>query len=58
MLRWEFRPGSTLFLAWTHSRSGYVPGDGSFGLGRDLENLFSDPPTNVVMLKLSRWLSP
>src|SRR5437660_8311627 len=21
--RWEYRPGSTIFLAWTHSRSGY-----------------------------------
>src|SRR5204863_4912845 len=28
--RWEYRPGSTIFLAWTHSRSGYFPSDASF----------------------------
>jgi len=24
VLRWEYRPGSTLFVVWTQSRSGYV----------------------------------
>ncbi len=23
VVRWEFRPGSTLFAVWTHGRNGY-----------------------------------
>src|SRR6266516_1071785 len=34
VLRWEFRPGSTIYLAWTQRRSGYFPFDHSFDLGR------------------------
>ena len=58
VLRWEYRPGSTLYLAWTQSRSGYFPGDSSFSVGRDLgTELFRDRPTNVLLVKVSYWLS-
>src|SRR5439155_13445962 len=36
VLRWEYRPGSTLFVVWTQSRSGYVTYDGGFDLERDV----------------------
>jgi Domain of unknown function (DUF5916)/Carbohydrate family 9 binding domain-like len=56
--RWEYRPGSTVFLAWTHSRSGYFPYDASFDVGRDLgRELFLDRPTNVLLVKFNYWLS-
>ena len=58
VLRWEYRPGSTLFVVWTQSRSGYVPYDASFDVGRDVgRELFLDRPTNVLMVKLNYWLS-
>jgi len=58
VLRWEYRPGSTLYLAWTQSRSGYFPSDGSFSLGRDLgDQLFHDRPTNVLFVKVNYWMS-
>jgi hypothetical protein len=58
VLRWEYRPGSTLYVAWTQSRSGYFPVDGTFSLGRDLgRELFRDRPTNVLMVKLNYWMS-
>lgn len=58
VLRWEYRPGSTLFVVWTQSRSGYVPYDASFDVGRDVgRELFRDRPTNVLLVKLSYWLS-
>ncbi len=58
VLRWEYRPGSTLYLAWTQTRSGYFPGDGTFQMGRDLgSDLLVDRPTNVLLVKLSYWLS-
>ncbi|HET8650351.1 MAG TPA: DUF5916 domain-containing protein, partial [Gemmatimonadales bacterium] len=51
LLRWEFRPGSTLFLVWTHrqldqERLG-------FDLGRDLDRLWSAPGQNALQLKVS-----
>jgi len=56
--RWEYRPGSTIFLAWTHSRSGFFPYDASFNVGRDLgRELFLDRPTNVLLVKFNYWLS-
>ena len=56
--RWEYRPGSTIFFAWTHSRSGYFPYDASFDVARDLgRELLLDRPTNVVLVKVNYWLS-
>lgn len=55
VLRWEYRPGSTLFLVWTQAREdGLVVGD--FDLGRDVDRLFASPATNVVMVKMNYWL--
>jgi len=43
---------------WTQSRSGYVPYDAEFDLQRDFSReLFRDRPTNVLLLKVSYWLS-
>ncbi|PYO82307.1 MAG: hypothetical protein DMD65_09240 [Gemmatimonadetes bacterium] len=52
------RPGSTIYVAWTQSRSGYFTGDGSFDLGRDLgRDLFVDRPANVLLVKVTYWIS-
>lgn len=55
VLRWEYRPGSTLYLVWTHEREG---DDvlGNFELSRDVRALFRAQPTNTVQLKVSYWL--
>ncbi|MGH7476317.1 MAG: DUF5916 domain-containing protein [Longimicrobiales bacterium] len=67
VLRWEYLPGSTLYLVWSQSRTGFVPGtdqDPMFELGRDMRRLFNrddafpTPVTNVFLLKLSYWLNP
>ena len=55
MLRWEFRPGSTLFAVWTQERSGSAA-FGDFDLGRDRAALFRDRPVNVFQLKATYWL--
>jgi hypothetical protein len=58
VLRWEYRPGSTIYVAWTQSRSGYFPGDGRFEVGRELwRELMYDRPTNVLLVKASYWVS-
>ena len=57
VLRWEYRPGSTLFEVWTQSRGGVLY-DPSFDVGRDFDHqLFRDPPTNVLLVKLNYWMS-
>ena len=57
VLRWEYRPGSTLFIVWTQRR-GNTFSDPTFNIGRDFDHqLFMDPPTNVLLVKLNYWLS-
>jgi hypothetical protein len=54
--RWEYRPGSTLFLVWSQTRYGDFSGV-SVGLAPDLRRAtFVDRPTNVLMLKVNYWL--
>jgi hypothetical protein len=54
VLRWEYRPGSTLFLVWTHARE--IDGnDGRFDLARDWDGLFTTGPDNVFLVKLNYW---
>lgn len=52
--RWEFRPGSVLYLAWTHSRSG-SDHSGDLELGRDRDALFGTSPDNIFLVKASWW---
>jgi hypothetical protein len=56
VIRWEYRPGSVLFLAWQHGRSAFAP-DGSFGGFRDLGDLFSEDSDNTFLIKANYWLS-
>ncbi len=57
VLRWEWRPGSTLFLVWQHQRSDLARVD-DLALGRDLGALFGAPATNVLVVKASYWFNP
>lgn len=52
VVRWEYKPGSTLFLVWSQNRSQYIS-DGPFSLGGDMESLFNLYPHNVFLLKFS-----
>ena len=56
VLRWEYKPGSTLFVVWQQARENdVVPGD--FRFGRDVRNIFAVPPKNVFLVKLAYWLN-
>jgi hypothetical protein len=58
VLRWEYRPGSTAFLIWSHGQTDEVS-DGRFGTGglsRGLTGLFSAPSEDIVMIKVNYWL--
>lgn len=55
VLRWEFRPGSTLFFVWSQGRDD-SRSLGDFDFSRDMGDLFGIAPRNVFMVKLSYWL--
>ncbi|HEU4558215.1 MAG TPA: DUF5916 domain-containing protein [Longimicrobium sp.] len=55
VLRWEYRPGSTLFLVWQQQRAGSeIYGD--FDFGRDANAIFRQRPDNVFVVKASYWI--
>jgi hypothetical protein len=56
VLRWEYQPGSLLYLVWSQARNGFVA-DGSLSLGDDLGALFDAHPHDVFLVKLSKWFS-
>ena len=55
VLRWEYRPGSTLYFAWTQQRSGQGI-DGKLDFSRDQAALWRDPADNVFLVKVNYWL--
>ena len=57
VMRWEFRPGSTLFVVWQQGREGFAP-NGSFQFGRHYGDVFSTPASNTLLVKLAYWLNP
>jgi hypothetical protein len=52
VLRWEYRPGSALFLVWSQGRTGFDT-LGDFRFGRDLGRLFDVHPHDVFLVKFS-----
>ena len=58
VLRWEWRPGSTLYAAWQQSRADLASGVGDFEFGRDRRALFDAQPDNIFVLKASYWFTP
>jgi Domain of unknown function (DUF5916)/Carbohydrate family 9 binding domain-like len=56
VFRWEYRPGSTLFVVWQQGREENVP-LGSFRFGRDFGGVFGAPASNVFLVKFSYWLN-
>jgi hypothetical protein len=56
VLRWEYRPGSTLFVVWSQGRNDFAP-DGRFQLRRGAGDLLRAPGTNVLLIKASYWLN-
>jgi hypothetical protein len=67
VLRWEWRPGSTLFLVWQqrridsvtgHGLNGAEPWVGGFDLGRDTGDMFGAPADDVLMIKVNYWFNP
>ncbi len=56
VLRWEYLPGSTMYLVWSQARNG---NDGGFltPFGDSFSRTFALPGENALLLKISYWLS-
>ena len=55
-MRWEYMPGSTLFLVWTQDRSGYE-NTGEFEFHPAFTRLFDQKPNNIFMAKVTYYLN-
>jgi hypothetical protein len=56
VLRWEYSPGSTIFLVWNHNRSA-ASTDPNFGGFDEFGSLLSDPMANSFLVKVNYWIS-
>jgi hypothetical protein len=56
VLRWEYRPGSALFLVWSQARD-EESGSADFSVWRQARDLLHSAGTNVLLIKASYWLS-
>ena len=58
VLRWEYMPGSSLFLVWAQGRE--LDGDprGEFSFRHDLIDTFKTHPDNTFLVKISYWFNP
>jgi hypothetical protein len=56
VVRWEYRPGSTLFFVWQQNRSD-TDSIGNFDFGRDRSALFNSHPDNIFLVKASYWIA-
>jgi hypothetical protein len=56
VIRWQYRPGSTLFLVWQQERSEFDPSLSEFELRRDAGAIFRSEPTNVFLVKATYWI--
>ena len=52
VVRWEYLPGSTLYLVWSQNRNNFID-NGNFRIGEDMNTLFDVHPYNVFLVKLS-----
>jgi len=55
VVRWEYRPASTLFFVWQQVRDDFGAFDG-FDLGSDYGRVFDAPAQSVFLLKATFWL--
>jgi hypothetical protein len=55
--RWEYLPGSILFVVWTQGRENVVGQEGTAGFGGNLRDLFRLRADNTFLVKVSYWLN-
>jgi hypothetical protein len=57
VLRWEYRPGSALFLVWATGRSGSETLEGDRSLSGNVRDLFDLRSDDTFLIKASYWIN-
>ncbi|MEO8192733.1 MAG: DUF5916 domain-containing protein [Gemmatimonadales bacterium] len=57
VVRWEYKPGSSLFVVWSQGRDQGDRNLGDFSPRRDYADLFAARPDNTLLVKASYWIS-
>lgn len=52
VIRWEYTPGSTLYLVWSQNRTDIDSG-GKFSFSHEMRNLFQIYPTDIFLIKFT-----
>ncbi len=56
VIRWEYNPGSTVYVVWSQNRS-MLSAYESTSLSRAVDRVFSIYPDNIFMIKINHWFS-
>jgi hypothetical protein len=57
VLRWEYRPGSTMFVVWTQGRDAFHTLPNTKSWSAETDELFGMHPDNTFLIKIAYWLS-
>jgi hypothetical protein len=57
VFRWEYRPGSALFLVWSTGRRGSIGEEGGNSWWRDFRDLTGMHARNTFLVKWSYWIN-
>ena len=57
VIRWEYRPGSTLFVVWQHGKSDFTNSFSDQSWTKDFGDLFDLRPDNTFVVKVAYWLN-
>ncbi len=57
VMRWEYRPGSALFLVWQQGRTQDDQDPSQFNARKDFRTLFDAHPNNTLLIKASYWFA-
>jgi hypothetical protein len=57
VLRWEYRPGSTLYLVWAHGREANEAIRSDRAWTSEYRDLFDLHPDNTFLIKLAYWFN-
>jgi hypothetical protein len=56
VVRWEYRPGSVIYLAWQHGREQSF-NDGTYHGFSDIGDVLDQDSDNTFLLKINYWIS-
>ncbi|GAC1650974.1 MAG: hypothetical protein NVS4B6_26870 [Mycobacterium sp.] len=57
VFRWEYEPGSSLFLVWNQGRQGFTQAEGRNTFQGDVRDLLRLHPANTFLVKMTYWLN-